>query len=282
MDINYKLYSSFLLSTTFHLLLVALLSLFVLHKPVLPKPAIEIKLVEVEPPPPKVKKKKTKKIKKVNKTRKAKARKVKKQRVKKVRVVKKQRFKFRSHASESNFFNRSTESMTKKHTKSDYIPQIHDNTELEKLEKLASIEEVKRVETVRAPDKFVFKDISKRLSKHRNRRQKMLTEPSNTVENVAEEKSFRDITWEKGIKRRRIYAPPPPESHSPITGKVKIDFWVDGDGFVANAVVSKKLSPSQDKLAQDYVRKFKFEPDRSLKAGERHKGIITILFENVY
>jgi len=280
MELNYKLYSSFIISTTLHLVLVAVLSMMILPKTSLPKTALEIELVKVKPPtPPVVIKKKIKKVAKAKK-RVKKVKKVRKKLRKTVHLKEKPRFKYRKRENESRYFSEMTDDMSSKHvTREDRvdITNRYMDTALEDIGKFSSIKEHR-------PDKgltsrlFNSSVLSGKLSK-KARLAKYI--PQTTSENSSINKKL-DITWERGVDRKRISSPQTPKSKSPVTGKVIIDFWVDGAGFVVKAKPKKRLTATQDQLALNYVRGFVFEPDKSLKAGERHKGSISILFENIY
>jgi len=277
MELNYKLYSSFIISTTLHLILVAVLSMMILPKTSLPKPALEIELVKVKPPPPPVVIKK--KIRKVAKAKK-KVKKVKKKVRKTVPLKRKPHFKYRKRENESRYFSEITKDMSSKHiTKEDRVSvkNHYVETVMEDIGQFSSIKEQR-------PDKSLTGRLfsSSALSGEMPKKVKLSRHiPQTTSEQSSINKKL-DITWERGVNRKRISSPPTPKSKSSVTGKVIIEFWVDGAGFVVKARPKKRLTSKQDQLALNYVRDFVFEPDSSLKIGERHRGSISILFENVY
>jgi len=254
------------------------LSLVILPKEPVPKVPLEIELVKVKPAPPIIKKK----IKKVVKSKKSKRRK--KRKTKKIAVAAKKakpRFKYTPKKSVDSFFNKTVNSMSSRYVKKEKLSLKTLSTIPDVLDKHSSIEEYKPREMPKVKS-FVTSNIFP--NERQDRKNKHIEEPKASVADTSPKKDaiLGKIVWESGISRKRIYSPPLPGSDSPISGKVIVVFWVDSAGFVTKCNIKKRLSGRQDQIAKNYVRGFKFEPDYSLETGERHKGSITILFENPY
>jgi len=86
-----------------------------------------------------------------------------------------------------------------------------------------------------------------------------------------------DIRW-LGRPRKLVYQPPPPSYTSKVEGEVEVRFWVDGQGNVTNAVVSKKLDAKLELLAIDYLKRCRFEP-LSIKDKQLDEGLARFIFK---
>jgi TonB family protein len=86
-----------------------------------------------------------------------------------------------------------------------------------------------------------------------------------------------EISW-SGPPRRYLYKPPDPVYSSPIEGEVKLKFWVDPPGNVTNVVVLRKLDAQLERLAIDYMKRWRFEPLKG-KDSKQQWGTIDIRFK---
>ena len=85
-----------------------------------------------------------------------------------------------------------------------------------------------------------------------------------------------DITW-SGLPRQPLHKPPAPEYGSKFEGEVKLKFWVDPQGNVTNAVVLRRLDAQLERLAIDYIKRWRFEPLKG-RGRELQWGTISIRF----
>lgn len=85
-----------------------------------------------------------------------------------------------------------------------------------------------------------------------------------------------EITW-SGSPRRYLYKPPDPSYSSKFEGEVKLKFWVDPQGNVTNAVVLRRLDAQLERLAIDYIKRWRFETLRG-RWQELQWGTISIRF----
>jgi TonB family protein len=88
-----------------------------------------------------------------------------------------------------------------------------------------------------------------------------------------------EITW-SGLPRRYSYKPKEPVYSSRIEGKVKLKFWVDPQGNVANVTVLRKLDADLEQLAIDYMKRWRFEALKGKEKQELQWGTIDISFEH--
>jgi TonB family protein len=87
-----------------------------------------------------------------------------------------------------------------------------------------------------------------------------------------------EISW-SGPPRRYLYKPADPSysSRKRLEGEVRLKFWVDPQGNVTNVVVLRKLDAQLERLAIDYMKRWRFEPLKEEKR-QLQWGTINIKF----
>ncbi len=81
-----------------------------------------------------------------------------------------------------------------------------------------------------------------------------------------------------GKPRRTLYEPAKPRYSSAVEGTVEAKIWVDADGHVTNAMVTKKLDAVLEQLALNYIKQCRFEPLK-VKDDKLQTGIAKFYFK---
>jgi TonB family protein len=109
-------------------------------------------------------------------------------------------------------------------------------------------------------------------------------EAEQLVDEIMEDTYSDDMDIEWSGKPRQIVSKPlhPPTYPSgykgQLEGKIRLQFWVDADGFVIRVRPAEKLDPRLDAVATEYVRQYRFEPLGRNQKNETQWGIIPFSF----
>ena len=92
-----------------------------------------------------------------------------------------------------------------------------------------------------------------------------------------------DIEWLSGKPRQIVTKPAYPPTYPPgykgqLEGRIRLQFWVDADGFVIRVRPRQKLDPRLDAVATEYLRQYRFEPLRKNQGDKPQQGIIPFSF----
>lgn len=92
-----------------------------------------------------------------------------------------------------------------------------------------------------------------------------------------------DIEWLSGKPRQIVTKPAYPPTYPPgykgqLEGRIRLQFWVDADGFVIRVRPRQKLDPRLDAVATEYLRQYRFEPLREHQGNKPQQGIIPFSF----
>lgn len=91
------------------------------------------------------------------------------------------------------------------------------------------------------------------------------------------------IEWLSGKPRQIITKPAYPPTYPPgykgqLEGRIRLQFWVDADGFVIRVRPRQKLDPRLDAIATEYLRQYRFEPLKKSQGDKPQQGVIPFSF----
>ena len=92
-----------------------------------------------------------------------------------------------------------------------------------------------------------------------------------------------DIEWLSGKPRQIVNKPAYPPTYPPgykgqLEGRIRLQFWVDADGFVIRVRPRQKLDPRLDAVATEYLRQYRFEPLKKSQGDKPQQGVIPFSF----
>ena len=92
-----------------------------------------------------------------------------------------------------------------------------------------------------------------------------------------------DIEWLSGKPRQIVTKPAAPPTYPPgykgqLEGRIRLQFWVDADGFVIRVRPRQKLDPRLDAVATEYLRQYRFEPLKKNQEDKPQQGVIPFRF----
>ena len=92
-----------------------------------------------------------------------------------------------------------------------------------------------------------------------------------------------DIEWLSGKPRQILTKPAYPPTYpsgykGQLEGRIRLQFWVDADGFVIRVRPRQKLDPRLDAVATEYLRQYRFEPLKNGQGDTSQQGIIPFSF----
>lgn len=92
-----------------------------------------------------------------------------------------------------------------------------------------------------------------------------------------------DIEWLSGKPRQIVTRPAYPPTYPPgykgqLEGRIRLQFWVDADGFVIRVRPRQKLDPRLDAVATEYLRQYRFEPFKKSQGDKPQQGVIPFSF----
>jgi len=92
-----------------------------------------------------------------------------------------------------------------------------------------------------------------------------------------------DIEWLSGKPRQIVTKPAYPPTYpigykGQLEGRIRLQFWVDADGFVIRVRPRQKLDPRLDAVATEYLRQYRFEPLKKSQRDKPQQGVIPFSF----
>jgi TonB family protein len=83
------------------------------------------------------------------------------------------------------------------------------------------------------------------------------------------------------IRRRATYPPPLPQPETAVSVTLQLRFWVRPDGYVGQVTVERKGDPDLERMAIDFIRKWRFSPLPREAEQKNEWGEVTIRFVTV-